>query len=433
MRKRRFCIASFPMQILLLTRLLHTAESFFRGGQLASMAGGIADERAKNDVATKTKIRRRNRNIRNSSSNNNNNGVSLIGDTTRDNDEIAVQEARTSGVLRDGAYNEANGNDDGNDDGKNIIINEGGDLVFEGEFRYESDVLPVPFSAVSPRAEDLFEFFSDPENRDLVIKGGGNECERIPLTPEWHEEWTSQSEIVNSTPPGRGNNNHRGDPCRNEEILAVYSEVPIVPGLSLRAVSYTGCKTMKEQATALPCYEFTLLREDYQAVGKKAMTWIFDKVTGNRNNHDRGNCDEDGTNGTAEGVSPGRKNELGVGACDSGSSVCSHCNSDSNSHCNSDSNNSRKTFALSRVMLKPFPQDGGCKICYYGRVKLTLSKRFLHFLPLPTGVVRARVNKSIKKQLERECTRSMDKFTRALNQWNELGTTTRSAGGADAF
>eukprot|EP00531_Pseudo-nitzschia_arenysensis_P003610 CAMPEP_0116141928 /NCGR_PEP_ID=MMETSP0329-20121206/14637_1 /TAXON_ID=697910 /ORGANISM="Pseudo-nitzschia arenysensis, Strain B593" /LENGTH=360 /DNA_ID=CAMNT_0003637131 /DNA_START=168 /DNA_END=1246 /DNA_ORIENTATION=- len=270
-------------------------------------------------------------------------------------------------------------------------------LVFEGEFNYQSDVVPMPTSAMSSPAKDLFDFFSDPKNRDLVIKGGGNPCESIPLTPELQNEWTSQSKIVKSTPP---NGNVNG---KNEEILAVYSEVPIVPGLSLRAVSYTGCKTMKEPTSALPYYEFTLLKESYQPVGKKAMTWIFDKVTGNKKKNISNEKNEENKGENRKGITTdhtmtGKKDGVEVTAGDS---------------------SSRKTYALSRVMLKPCPQDGGCKICYYGHVRLTLSKRFLHMLPLPTKVVQAKVNKSIRKQLECECSRSMQKFTGALNRWNE--------------
>lgn len=276
-----------------------------------------------------------------------------------------------------------------------IYTDEG--LVFEGEFNYQSEIVPMPISAMSSPATDLFEFFSDPKNRDLVIKGGGNPCETIPLTPELQNEWTSQSKIVNSTPP----NGNVDD--QTEEILAVHSEVPIVPGLSLRAVSYTGCKTMMEPTSALPYYEFTLLKESYQAVGKKAMTWIFDKVTGNKkkniskekNRESRGEIQKGIAIG---GTMTGKKESVEVTTGDS---------------------SSRKTYALSRVMLKPCPQDGGCKICYYGHVRLTLSKRFLHMLPLPTKVVQAKVNKSIRKQLECECNRSMQKFTGALNRWNE--------------
>ena len=263
-------------------------------------------------------------------------------------------------------------------------------LVFEGKFNYQSDILPIPTSRMfSP---DLFEFFSDPKNRDLVIKGGGNPCERIQMTPELHEEWTSQSKVVKSTPPKGGN-------TKTEEILAVYSQVPIVPGLSLRAVSYTGCKTMKNPVSALPYYEFTLLKETYQPVGKKAMTWIFDKVTGNKKkSHEKG------------------ENKKNI-ETDSVISVATTGESDASSSGASNSTSSRKTYCLSRVTLKP--SDGGCKICYYGHVRLTLSKRFLHMLPLPTKVVQKKVNKSIRKQLECECTRSMQKFTGALNRWNE--------------
>ena len=268
-------------------------------------------------------------------------------------------------------------------------------LVFEGEFHYQSDIVQIPTHATT----DLYDFFSDPKNRDLAIKGGGNPCESIPLTPELHQEWTSQSKIVQSTPPSNtetDNNNHQQN---SEEILAVYSEVPIVPGLSLRVCSYTGCKTMKEPNSALPYYEFTLLKESYQPVGKKAMTWIFDKVTGNKKS-----ANNVGANGTP-------KNTI-VASASSNESTSPTEGSDGSS-------SSRKTYALSRVMLEPCPQEGGCKICYYGHVRLTLSKKFLHMLPLPAKVVQKTVNKSIRKQLESECSRSIEKFTGALNRWNE--------------
>ncbi len=263
-------------------------------------------------------------------------------------------------------------------------------LVFEGKFNYQSETLLMPTSRML--SQDLFEFFSDSKNRDLVIKGGGNPCESIQMTPELHEEWTSQSKVVKSTPPSTGN-------TKTEEILAVYSQVPIVPGLSLRAVSYTGCKTMKEPKSALPYYEFTLLKETYQPVGRKAMTWIFDKVTGNKKKaHEKGE----------------NKKDIET---DSAISAATAGDTDRSSSGASNSSPSRKTYCLSRVTLKP--SDGGCKICYYGHVRLTLSKRFLHMLPLPTKVVQKKVNKSIRNQLECECTRSMQKFTGALNRWNE--------------
>lgn len=272
-------------------------------------------------------------------------------------------------------------------------------LVFEGEFHYQSDIVPIPKGAMMSPATDLFDFFSDPKNRDLAIKGGGNPCESIPLTPELHQEWTSQSKIVQSTPPSKRNQKN----AKDEEILAVYSEVPIVPGLSLRACSYTGCKTMKEPNSALPYYEFTLLKESYQPVGKKAMTWIFDKVTGNKKTNGENKMD---TMPRSTIVASARSNGSTIeAATEYGDS------------------SSRKTYALSRVMLKPFPQDGGCKICYYGHVRLTLSKKFLHMLPLPAKVVQRTVNKSIRKQLESECSRSIEKFAGALNRWNEQEST----------
>ena len=277
-------------------------------------------------------------------------------------------------------------------------------LVFEGTFRCKSDLVPMPAPLAPPGAAgDLFEFFSDPGNRDLVLKGGGNRCERVPLTPELREEWISQSRIVRSTPPvGNARAGAGGGHHRNEEVLAVYSEVPIAPGLSLRAVSYTGCKTMRDATTALPYYEFTLLKETYRPVGKKAMTWIFDRVMGSHGDRIRrgggaGVPGETGTDVRRAQPEPGGGSERGASGDDGGP----------------------KAYALSRVTLEPLPGDGGCKICYYGHVRLSLSKRFLHMLPLPIGVVRSRVNRSIKRQLERECTRSIEKFQRALCEWNE--------------
>eukprot|EP00536_Pseudo-nitzschia_multiseries_P003948 jgi/Psemu1/302244/fgenesh1_kg.63_\ len=142
------------------------------------------------------------------------------------------------------------------------------------------------------------------------------------------------------------------------------------------------------------------------------MTWIFDKVTGNSNSNNNNNNsnksgkrNEPSSNMEEEGMGSGTEQRHDPGEPVDGSPESRR--------------GDRKTYALSRVTLKPFPGDGGCKICYYGHVKLTLSKKFLHVLPLPVGIVRTKVNKSIQKQLERECTRSMEKFTRALHQWNE--------------
>ena len=345
------------------------------------------------------------------------------------------------------------------------------DLVFEGTFRYQSESLPIDTTGRTTRAhssststststsdgkerygqqqyqrEDLRDFFSDPKNRELLIKGGGNICRQIPLTPEWHELWTNQSKIVNSTPPkmkpntrnhihseDKDDQNHTIDPnyvmtkLRNvgsrfhtnngkrnsvddknrncgydEEILAVHTEVPIVPGLSLRTVSYTGCKTMKEDPTnALPYYEFTLLDETYEAVGKKSLTWIFDSVVVGKDN---GNGN-DGNNPTTKEDNETPKSLPSEGNGNIGTTGSTSLRS---------SSRNRQTYSLSRVTLQPDDGGVGYKICYYGHVKLCLSQKFLHKLPLPTKMVQSVVNTSIRKQLERECTRSIEKFSDAL-------------------
>jgi hypothetical protein len=277
-------------------------------------------------------------------------------------------------------------------------------FVFEGKFHSQSDVMiPITAAAMSKSSSSsssssndddndiLYNFFLDPKNRDFAIKGGGNPTKCIPSTLELHKKWTTQSRIVQSTPPSDDGSNKNGSQEQkrhNEEILAVYSEVPIVPGLSLRTCSYTGCKTMIQPINNLPYYEFTLLKESYEPVGRKAMTWIFDRVTGGNNNS---------------------KNK-------SGNNKKITTSSSNNSASDTRSGISRETYCLSRVTLEPFPKEGGCRICYYGHVRLTLSKRFLYMLPLPKRIVQAKVNKSIKKQLQKECMRSINKLTLALNE-----------------
>ena len=78
-----------------------------------------------------------------------------------------------------------------------------------------------------------------------------------------------------------------------------------------------------------------------------------------------------------------------------------------------------KTHALSRVTIEPFPKEGGCRVCYYGRVKVacTLPKSFLNVLPLSKRRFQERINKSIVKQLEKEGVQSIDKFSNALGKW----------------
>lgn len=241
------------------------------------------------------------------------------------------------------------------------------DLIFEGTVEYQSDLLPMSTKA-SPK--DLLEFFLNTKNRDLVIKGGGNRCEVIPPTQELYDEWAKNSRIVRSTPPNQ----------QCEEILAVSSDVHLAPGLSISAVSYTGCKLLIEPKSALPFYEFTLVKEDYCAKGSRPMVWIFNKVTGKHNNVNNRSDEEIDTN-THEGSS--------------------------------------KTYALSRLTLQLDKEHNGCRVCYYGRVKVVskLSNRMLRILPLPKKTVEATVSKSIVSQLEKEGVKSVENFADALRNW----------------
>ncbi|KAG7359890.1 hypothetical protein IV203_034988 [Nitzschia inconspicua] len=242
------------------------------------------------------------------------------------------------------------------------------DLVFEGTFEYESELLPM---ATTSSPEDLMEFFLRPENRDLVLKGGGNPCDVIPPSQHLYDEWTKNSKVVQSVPPDG----------QNEEILAIYSDVHLAPGLSISATSYTGCKVLQQPHTKLPYYEFTLVKEDYQGKGRRPMVWVFDKVTGK---HSKSN-----TNGMLS--------------------------TNTNSHDGSSS----RTYALSRVTIQPDLQQNGCRIRYYGHVKVVskLPKGMLRILPVPKRSVESKVSQSIVSQLEREGVKSINKFTQALGNW----------------
>jgi hypothetical protein len=255
------------------------------------------------------------------------------------------------------------------------------DLVFEGTFEYQSDLLP-PSITSSP--SDLMQFFLKPENRDLVIKGGGNPCEVIPPTPALYDEWKRNSKIVQSSLPDG----------QNEEILVVYSDVHLVPGLSINAVTYTGCKVLTEPHTALPYYEFTLVKEDYQGKGSRPMLWVFDKVTGKHSNNSK------------KILRPAESSEINY--------------HDDNTNNNGQENKSR-TYALSRVSIKHDTKQDGYRVHYYGHVKVVseLPKRMLRILPLPKRTVESKVSQSIVTQLEREGIQSVDKFAKALGNWTQ--------------
>jgi hypothetical protein len=237
------------------------------------------------------------------------------------------------------------------------------DLIFEGEFEYQSDLLPMS-TLSSP--QELAEFFMDPKNRDLVIKGGGNPCDSIPPSHELYESWKTNAQVVNSVPPN----------YQNEEILAVHSTVHLVPGLSIEAVSYTGCKVNMDPKSRLPFYEFTLVREDYNGIGRRPMVWMFNKITGKSKPH-----------GTDDNDHPG----------------------------------SSQTFALSRVTIQPDPNENGCRVHYYAHVKVAskLPNNLLRILPLPKRAVEDKVSHSIVAQMEREGVASINKFAKALGEWIE--------------
>lgn len=261
---------------------------------------------------------------------------------------------------------------DNNDDEKK---SDDDSLVFEGTFEYQSDLLPM---ATTSSPKDLLDFFLQPEHRDLVLKGGGNPCDVIPSTPQLYDEWEKNSHIVRSTPPDG----------RHEEILAIYSDVHLAPGLSISATSYTGCKVLEEPHSQLPYYEFTLVKEDYHGKGRKPMVWVFDKVTGKANKNNN-------------------KAKKGVETTDDN---------------NNNSPEGSRTYALSRVTIQPDAQQKGYRICYYGHVKVVSilpNKGMLRILPLPKRRVESKVSQSIVSQLEREGTKSVDKFTEALGNWTK--------------
>jgi hypothetical protein len=230
------------------------------------------------------------------------------------------------------------------------------ELNFEGEF-YHSTETTLPSVSVG----QLLTFFQNPEHRDFLLKGGGKPTEPVPATPGLYEEWKNQARIVESAAP---------DDVK-DPILAIHSTVSLLPGLSIQAVSYTGCKLLQHPVTSLPMYEFTLIKEEYSPKGAKPMRWIFNKIAGNQG---------DDTATLTE---------------------------------------SRKTHGLARITMEPDAKTGGIRLCYFGRVKVSCSipRRLLNTLPLSKRKVEAKVSKSIVKQLEREGLQSVQKFWTALENW----------------
>jgi hypothetical protein len=291
-------------------------------------------------------------------------------------DHLIKKEERVFKQARSSSYNAAD------DDDEEGLPSQHEDLIFEGTFEYESELLPLSTTS-SPR--DLLNFFLNPNNRDLVIKGGGNPTETIPPSRELYDEWTSQSQVVDSTPPDG----------RDEEILAVYSDVHIAPGLSISAVSYTGCKVLTDPRNSLPFYEFTLVKEDYEGKGSRPMVWVFNRITGKTPSSKQQQRDH---------LSSSTK--AAVAAETTPQPARGH-------------DGSSRTYALSRVTIERDTNEEGCRVCYYGHVKVVskLPKGLLNILPLPKRSVEAKVSKSIVNQLEKEGIQSIDKFRDALKRF----------------
>jgi hypothetical protein len=282
------------------------------------------------------------------------------------------------------------------------------DLVFEGTFEYESELLPISTTS-SP--QDLLRFFLNPRNRDLVIKGGGNPTESVPASPELYDEWTAQSQVVDSTPPNG----------QNEEILAVRSDVQIAPGLSISAVSYTGCKVVTNPRNSLPFYEFTLVREDYEGKGSRPMVWVFNKITGK-------SIQQDTVHHRQESTIPTSMSSPRAAVAASPIPPAAATSNSGRGH-----DGSSRTYALSRITIEPDVKEQGCRVYYYGHVKVVskLPKGLLHVLPLPKRTVEAKVSKSIVNQLEKEGIKSIDKFRDALEQFAESQQRARNQQGGE--
>jgi len=237
------------------------------------------------------------------------------------------------------------------------------ELRFEGDFLHHQ-----PLSELPTRPTDLLAFFQDPVRRDHLLKGGGNPTYHVDGTPELYTKWREEARVVGSQAPVE----------YQDPILAIHSTVPLFPGLSIKAVSYTGCKLSQHPETSLPIYEFTLIEESYIPSGPKAMVWLFDKVTGGGG---KKNTDDDLVTAATQ---------------------------------------SRQTHSFCRVHLER--QNGAWNLQYYGKVQVAcqIPSRLLKMLPLSKSKVESKVSRSIVKQLEREGLRSLQKFKTALEDWKHV-------------
>lgn len=274
-----------------------------------------------------------------------------------------------------------------NDDSSALVANseQNAKLHFQGEF-WHHHVTDFPAHIVLSTRQKFLSFFQNRLHRNLLLKGGGNPTEEIPATPEILKEWAAQSRVVSSTPPVLL---HQKEDDHHHSVVAIHSTVPIVPGLSIKAVSYTGCRLLWHPQTLLPTYEFTLIQDRYQAQGTKALVWLYRKVTGERAT--TAQDDEDPFLVAADSTT-----------------------------------GSRNTHGLCRVVMEPFrhPTAAGeevLRLSYYSMVKVSCSlpQRLLKILPLSKQSIEAKISASMAKQLESEVMQSAGRFHSALEAWVE--------------
>ena len=252
-------------------------------------------------------------------------------------------------------------------------------LQFQGEFHHHQ---LVPFELSNLLPSQLHEFFQNRHHRNLLLKGGHNPTEDIPRTHDLLEQWTQRSTTVASTPPLRRDLQNHQDDEQNHSVVAVHSTVPIVPGLSIKAISYMGCRLLSNPENNLfPMYEFTLIQDRYDAHGTKPLVWLYRKVTGD-----------------ADDTSSAHKGRPHIAAATS-------------------TTGSRTTHGLCRVSLQP--QEEALRLSYYSmvRVSCSLPSRLLRVLPLSKQSIESKISASMAKQLKLEVLESAEKIHVALRAW----------------
>lgn len=252
---------------------------------------------------------------------------------------------------------------------RTLPLDSGVSLNFKGEFQHSESLNLINDNNSHDR---MLRFFQHSEQRDILIKGGDNPLESVPASPELYDTWESQSQLVQSQLPDRTS--------KDDTVIAIYTTVPFLPGLSIQAVSYTGVKLLRHPSTGLPMYEFTLLREYLLPRGTKTMEWIYGKIAGN-----------------------GQDNTYHI--------------KDGDQYMSSPS---RKTHALARVSLENDESKQSFRISYFGHVGVScmVPRKLFRFLPLSKSSVEKKLSESIVKQLKREGMDSLKKYQQALDKWS---------------